>query len=439
MLKKSRVFLSAALVAVLFASTLILTSPNRAKACPPPPPATLLELFLRSDKIVIADVKSEKDGKIISDEEDYFSVEVVRNLRVQTILKGNAPKNMILNQTEYRDKKTADEAGAEVGAAEETIEYFPYGYRGSSKIERGERYLFFFAVNDETKQLELTDEVSAVKKLNDSELNLYQKRLAELKKITETKEDQLDALTDWLVRLIEEPATRWDGVADLTASFEMLEYEKDSADEASVAEAFVIDEDFSAGTSAIAKNLTDSQRENISSIYFGAGENIFNQTDEFYYSLSSLVARWDKSRILAYAYGVLQAAGENDAEKNARLMNYISTIVADERLSEIASLYGEADAETDAEPMSAENSESEKNEIVIAENEIKPADEAIDENQSNIVVKTEPTERQEEQQPKKLTVAEKRKNSLGDFKNRYEYLLARNFVVETETAEDVGK
>ncbi|HEX8637606.1 MAG TPA: hypothetical protein VF692_06065 [Pyrinomonadaceae bacterium] len=445
MSRQTRFFISAALVAVFTVSTFILSNSNRVKACPVPVPATLLELYLRSDLIVVADVKDEKDGKIIEDENSYYSVEVGRNLRVASILKGKTAKNFVFTKIEYRNKQENNEV-----AESEEEGYFPYGYRGLSKITNGERYLFFFTKDAETGRVELSDEISGVKKLNDFELDVHQKRLAELKKIVGTKENQLDALTDWLVSLTEEPSTRWDGVADLTASFRAVEYKKDEQD----AEPFVIDEDFTAHTPAIAENLSDSQKNYLSSVYFSSLSNIFDKddADEFYYSLSNLVSRWDKSRMLTYAYGVLQTVDQTDSAKAGRVMNYISMIAGDETLSEISSRYNESESE-DADEEIAE-AESTANAEVETEkagtgNETNAATEtlenpettessaAIEKIKSADFAQTEPTAKSAP--PEKLTRAQKREKALKDFAARYEYLLARNFAVEEPTTEIVQK
>lgn len=443
MLRQTRFFISAALAAVLF-STFILSPSNRVKACPVPMPATLLELYLRSDLIVVADVKDEKDGKIIEDENDYYSVEVNRNLRVSSVLKGKATKNFVFTKVEYRNKHENNEAVEDTGE-----EYLPYGYSGVTRIAGDERFLFFFTKDAETGKIELSDDVSGVKKLNDFELGLYQKRLAELKKIVETKEYQLDELTDWLVRLTEELATRWDGIADLTASFQAVEYKKDEEG----VDPFVIDEDFTANTPEIAENLSDSQKNYLSSLYFSALPTAFDRDDEFYYSFSNLVSRWDKSRILTYAFGVLQTVDQTDAAKTGRVMSYISMIVGDERLYEISSRYNESESEDVAEE-TGEQKESAANvkvetEKVETENTINTATETVENPEATEVseavgkvesldaVRTKPAA--ESAAPEKLTLAQKRESARRDFVVRYEYLLARNFAVGEESAEIAQK
>ncbi len=58
-------------------------------------------------------------------------------------------------------------------------------------------------------------------------MSIYLKRIKELKKISEAKKNQLVKLTEWLVRLVEEPITRDEGMSDLQASFMALEYEQE--------------------------------------------------------------------------------------------------------------------------------------------------------------------------------------------------------------------
>jgi len=451
MLKHIRFFVSAALVTVLLISTLFLSKPISIKACPPPPPDTLLSLYLKSDLIVVADVKSEEDGKIMIDEKDYQNIEVNRNLRVLSVLKGKTAKNFIYTRSEYRDKAET----AENVADETEGEYYPYGYRGNSKLTVGEKYLLFFVKDAETAKIELTDSVSGAKKLNDYDLGIHQKRIGELKEIIEKKENQIASLTEWLIRCLEESSTRWDGAYDLTASFEAVE-DKEESEEAKEIKRFVIDEDFYSRTPEIAENLTDSQKNYISSIYFSSIQNGLykDDADNFYYSLSNLVSHWDKSRIVMYAYNILQSVDKSDSDKIGQMMNYISTIIGDEQLNEISSGYAAIGAENnvgEVENEESEASEADETEYKIEETgEIEETETVQNAERIESVKKIEQVENVQSEntkenkketapQTEKLTPAQMREKILQDFTNRYVYLLARGFAVENENENELAE
>lgn len=422
MLKRIRFFFSLNLIAGLLLSTLILSKPASIKACPPPPPKTLLSLYLNSDLIFVADFVSEKDGKILHDEEDYYQIQVRKDLRISSMLKGRHSRNFIFTNTDFRNKKNVEKTEEETDEEAE-YEYTPYGYRGYSELTVGEKYLFFFKKDKETQQYELTDYTSGYKKLSDADLAIYKKRIDELKSITKNKDNQIAEITKWLIRCIEEPATRWDGVFELISSFEDLDYE-DEEEEAEEKETLVLGENFYSDEGQIAKNLSDSQKEFISSILFSSihHEMSKNNFDDFYYGLSNLVSRWDKMRLAVFAYSFFQTADKSDAKKIQNMMEYISNVVGDDELEEIASEY-------------LLNDSSEKTvEIVEGTAEVDGESENKTEEFVEIVRQNEPSAEtqvgeieESESQEQGSTFLQKQEKILQKFTARYEYMLARGF------------
>lgn len=437
MLKHIRFLTSATFVAILLVSTLILSVPVRVNACEDSPPATLLSLYMSSDLVVVANLTSEKDGKITTDENDYYFIEVNRNLRVSSVLKGKSRSNLIFTQTEFRYK------GEQTDEHEEEI-YYPYGYKWHQKFQVGERYLFFLKRNAETKQYELTDEVSGAKKLNDYELSVHEKRIEELAAIVGNKKNQLTALTEWILRCLEEEATRWDGVFMLNNSFEALMYgsESEVMEEAEEKTAnaenkpFVIDKDFHGYTPEIAENLSDSQKDRISSVLFGSlGQSLFEKdAGGFNYVFANVVKNWDKSRLAMYAFSILQTTGKAEYDKTETLINYIAAILGDEELYRIVEGYQSANYQQEDE-----ETIDKADEVSTPENtENKPAEPIVETDQQVVVKQIEVINIEEgqttpqqsvETQPEeeKLTAEQKREKALQDFIKRYEYLLARGF------------
>ena len=447
MLKRFRFLASANLVAVLFISTLILSKSEPIKACPAPIPMTLLALYLQSDVIFVADVMDEKDGKTTIDEEEYYFVEVIRNLKVSSILKGKPPKNFVYSDSEYRYKKAIEPPANDEDETE--IRLYSYGYKGSPRIKVGEKYLFFFRKDTESNEFSLTDEISGYKKLSDADLSVHKKRIEELKSIIRNKENQLDAITQWLIRLLEDPSTRWDGAFDLKRSFDNLAYSEKSESEEKLEtkEAFVIDKNFSIYTPEVARNLSDSQKEYISTIAFSSfRQEIENGFDGDSYILSELAARWDKSRLAMYAFSFLQTADKSDASKVNSIMSYISSILDDGKLYQIASDYPVDGSSEQTEETTEEQAIEETEPVNESENNVVEADESIitEETDKPAVSETEQnndTEKltESEEKTEKLTIAQKREKILQNFINRYEHLLARGFPVEVETEDELAQ
>ncbi len=443
MLKHIRFYTSAAFIAVLLVSTLILSIPVRVSACEDSPPATLLSLYMSSDLIVVANLTGEKDGKITTDENDYYFVEVNRNLRVSSVLKGKSRSNLVFSQTEFRYKtEQTDEY--------ETEQYFPYGYKWHQKLQVGERYLIFLKRNTETKQYELTDEVSGAKKLNDYELSVHEKRIEELKSIVGKKENQLSALTEWILQNLEEEATRWDGVFMLNNSLEALEYgsynEESEEPETPKNKPFIIDKDFNGYTPEIAENLTDSQKNRISSVLFNSlGHSLFEKdSDGFNYFFANVVKKWDKTRLAMYAFSILQTTEKADFEKIKTVMNYLASILGDDELYKIADRYSTADLQPESEEQPERTAGIEPPELPVNktaklidqnETQTEPQPEVKEVAENQVIA-----EQSEDIQPKaeKLTAEQKREKVLRDFTERYEYLLALGFpsAVNEEPAEN---
>lgn len=442
MIKRSRSFVSAVLLTVFI---VLLLAPARARACDDAPPATLLALYLRSDLILVAEVRSEKDGSITDEGEDYYFVDVERRLSVSSVLKGKLPPNFVFVQNEYRNKTGS---AAEESAPDEEIVYHPYGYRGGTEIEPGERYLFFFEKNAETRRFDLTDYVSGVKKLDDYELSVHVKRLRELRAIEKMRKDQAAALTAWLIRCAEEPSTRWDGVFELNESFRRLDYAVENNEK--IDNRLVLDRNYEGGAPIVAVNLSDGQKQYLSSLLFGklqAGQ--FERDDEFYFGLSALARRWDKARLAMYAFDQLQTIDRAEAEKVKTGMNYLAAVIEDEELSAIAERFPASDETKENEEDEAASTEISSEVKPAAETETKTVETKVADTQTLEVNAPATIERLAETKnaPKmiaaaesekaKPTLAEIREKLWREFNDRYQYLVATNF--EGKKAEQVAE
>ena len=422
MLNKVRYFFTLNLIIVLSVSTLVLSSPAKVEACPVVQPLTLLPLYLRSDVIFVADVVSEKDGEIKSFEE-FFSVDIIKNLKISSVLKGKPGRNFSFTTTEVRLKNLPESL-----PDEEKADVFPYDNRENLNIKVGERYLFFFRQDLKTKKYELTDYASGYKKLSNPDLNVYEKRIKDLEKIVEKEENQLEKITEWFVRCIEEPATRWDATSDLRVSFVSAEYESED-EESDEKEPFMLNEDFDAGAPEIAESMTDSQKERISSIvYSSIQDEILN--DSFYSTLSSLVINWDKPRLATYAYSFLQTADATDAQKTRLILEYIANVSGDEKLSDLAYGFPLDDEIEEKKVFVVEQKTETVSEPSTDVDESVKTDETVEQNRDASVEKTEEVEPVKDP---KLSLAQKREKILQEFTSRYEYLLVRGFNAEDES------
>ena len=376
-----RSFVSAAVIFILLISLCALPETVSAKRCPVRMPDSLLTLYLKSDLVVVGSIRSEKTLKMTGDYDygSYFDVE--KKLDISDTLKGQKPDSATFKTSKYKPKN-AENTDA---VSEET--------EGYANI--GDKALFFLAKNTENGFYELADSSSAIKKLEDGDLDIYVKRIEELKRITAARKNQLTKLTEWLVRLVEEPATRAEGTVDLQASFSALKYEQEEQEEnakitknadekenVSVKEPILLDKNFTAGsTSEIAKLLTDSQKQRISNVLlvsinadlvkFNNAESEEEITPD--YELISLTKEWDKTTFAMNSFALLQNTDNSNYRKVSFLLNTVASFLEDEQLYEISGNYESALSEDD----NALTEYSDEEEV--AEPEIMEESEASDE------------------------------------------------------------
>jgi hypothetical protein len=206
-----------------------------------------------------------------------------------------------------------------------------------------------------------------------------------------------ERLAGWLVELVEDPATRYDGVSDLNSSFSRLNdenYEIETGQK-------VVEDEYrpKRQTAEIAKSLTSGQRSRISDVLherlqdsLADGEPDYEELLIDDVDLIVLRRNWDKSSYSGYIYALLQSSDGSDAKAIAVLMKHLAYISDDSQLRNIHYQYACAifEKETSLE-------ETDRIEIEAAPNK------------------------------KRGSLKEKRTKLLDEFRARAEYLLARDF------------
>lgn len=412
MFKQSRFFFSASFIAVLFVSFFSFSNNVSAKTkrCPIDLPKPLLPLYLQSDLVFIADIKSEKFSKPENentDDANYISIE--RTLDVVKVFKGRKINELIYSTTEYRPQMNAVEP-------EEIYVDEPYGM--DTKLTQGKRYLFFF-VKDENI-FYLTDYRSGAREITSANSLVLDKQLDELSKIFAVKKNQLSKVTEWLVRLTEEDETLWDGASSLSRSFAGIGAEETEE------QAFVLDKTFNEYSPKIAEQISQSQKDRLSNVFIASLNRYFyggEKDAEFDYTLSQIVENWDRTRMAMYGFGILQSIEKADTEKTSRAMNFIADIVSDSELYDIYYQYEQA---------IGENKEPETAETIEPENAPKiAADETQNVNEENVRTENAVSD---ENSPDNLHA-----KILQRFYDRFQILVARNFEPEPETVQTVEK
>ena len=336
----SRLFISATLIALLTVSSLFVNL-KPVRACPLPPPQTLLQLFMESDLAIAADVTGEKLLKQDDQNEYGYWAELKKDVRPVKIYKGNPPRDLSFEDRDFFARTTNDD-GTSNGEEERTYALLP-----------GKRYLLFLRKNEKSGAYELIPTSSASRELETADEGLYDERLSELAAILKARKDQLPTLTEWLVKLTEEPATLYDGVSDLRSTFDALsdsdaEEEEEAGDDKAV---FHLAEYSQVSLPDIAESLTNSQKQRISSVLdrqlhdvlaAAVPEGDEPASIELDYDFVRLVCNWDREHLTIGANALLLNSDPADSRRVDILMTLIGYAINDEELNSLWERYREA-------------------------------------------------------------------------------------------------
>lgn len=177
-----------------------------ALACPSDDLQPLRVMYLTSDHIVAARVGKTETitaEKSDGDDESEMLVYLKTALLVSSTLKGEHEPVVYVYHSSYGN----------------------YG-DVLSRLEEGQTFLAFLNRRGEEDGYEIENMNSGIQTLSDDELKIYTRRLEELDSIMQAKAPSVAEIDEWLIRCIEEPATRWEGVYDLWNSHNYLSSEK---------------------------------------------------------------------------------------------------------------------------------------------------------------------------------------------------------------------
>jgi hypothetical protein len=328
MLRKSRLYFSAVLAALVLASLLLTTN---VKACEDAP-QTFLTLYMNSDLIAIAKFESESEPKKANEEEYGYSLDSQRKLVFTKIFKGNKElKTVSFAYSQYVPNPNQNNSEAE----EEEYHEAEYDF-DLSKIKIGGEYLFFLTVNKETGEYYVTDHVSGVREI-DKNLSFYEKNLSDLEQIAAAKENQSELLAEWIVKSVENKDSREDGIADLSESFNSLAYQEEDAQFKGKGPFVVTEDGYGIYTVGVARHLTPSQKERVSAVLYPMlQEAWFAEKPEYAnYSISAILGGINKSRLAVYAYNSMQSVGKNDFERRQVIGGFLTDTIGDEGFSKL--------------------------------------------------------------------------------------------------------
>ena len=288
------------------------------------PPSTLLRLHRESDLIAIVTVGKSRFVKAENESKQFLTA-----LNVSTLLKGDSAQR-IIPLYHWVSEEASDE--------------------DKDQIKAGDTLLVFLdrRKSDDDKPMdgfELSDWSRAVKKLDNAALSVYRQRIEELTPILQRSQADNAELIEWLVRCIEEPATRWDGALELgrLTAFSPLSDQtkkKEPPDEKLIA-AIVTQ---SAGKpleleqpqSPLLSLLNEGQRGRVLNALFSIQDL---QQDDL--ELAELVRGLNDKRLVPYLVAQLHRLVPEAPQLAERLVTAIAEILDDEAIEKAADHYRE--------------------------------------------------------------------------------------------------
>jgi hypothetical protein len=302
------------------------------------PASTLLRLHRESDLIAIVTVGKSRLVKAENESKQFLTA-----LNVSTLLKGDSAQRAIPFY-HWVSEETSDEDNHQINPGDTLLVFLDRRKSDDHKPMDG---------------FELSDWSRAVKKLDNAALSVYRQRIEELTPILQRGQDNNAELIEWLVRCIEEPATRWDGALELghLTAFSPLpdQTKKEPLDEKSitaiVAQSAEKPLELEEPQSPLLSLLNEGQRGRVLNTLFSIQE--LRESDM---ELVELVRGLDDKRLLPYLVAQLHRLVPEAPELAERLVTAVAEILEDEAIEKAADHYCEnADYSQDEEQEEEDN------------------------------------------------------------------------------------
>ncbi len=351
---------------MVLAATSILFMPSQASACEDPI-TPLRGLFMQSHLIVVGTLGTPGKWKSLGQEKDadfqYFSREFP--VHVEEVIKGASTKSLYV--TEMYTEYLMDENGKA-----KPVSPAPTSEVTSELADKKGRQIFFLEKDEDGNfTLVYTGREIGSKP---EELKLYVSRLNELAEMSRGGEPDKMKTIEWLVGMLENPVTRYDGAYELQESFYLLNHPEDASgghDEHGEppTEAAAEGENTPAeggeenggheegyvtyGDAEFAKLLTAAQKERIVKAFLGVKflyePKKYEGSEDTYYdilsendlTLMNLAGELRDRRVSDRLLAELPKAARHEAWFAVRMMEIIGDNFKDEKIKTIAQKYSD--------------------------------------------------------------------------------------------------
>jgi hypothetical protein len=314
-------------------------------------PSSLLDLHRQSDLIAIAQVGQ----SVVAGTDNEMKLTQVRtDLRVSSQLKGENDQKVIpfyhwTNNVYYRWAHNVSPPEFKQGARLLVFLQF-------RKTEDGKRLDGFEVIGWEGK---------SIKELDDGALAVYRQRIDELTAIFRRGDPEPAEIVEWLIRCVEEPATREEGIRKLSDGLSLLELQherenEDKSQSVEVEESAGQSEDDEEGSNEQSDNddLAETSRESIRLAAALTQEHktrlanalfAIEELNEGDMELVSLIQKFGDERLASYLVSQLRRVADRAPRLAESLVWKIAQAINDEDIRRLANDYDDAAAYDESE------------------------------------------------------------------------------------------
>lgn len=244
---------------------------------------------------------------------------------------------------------------------EPVVNVYHWAYGGQQDTyANGDRLLVFLkrrVKTDDDKSAggyEVEDETYGVKKLSDADLSIYLQRMQALEMILAEEKPEIEGLLEWLVRCVEEPATRWEGASDLFSSY-TSEFRGAKTEAASERPG---EDGTGQENPTFVSLLSAEQKKRLEDVLFNIDE--LTERDQ---QLVRVVRSWNDDRVVPFLLSQLRRWQANPPDIALGVMFLVTEFVYDEQLQNLSAEYystATGEQEEKAEDATAGDNRSQK-------------------------------------------------------------------------------
>jgi hypothetical protein len=292
---------------------------------------TMLSLYTKSDAVVIGRYNKREEAGVERVSDGFTVVNIKTMFDVTTVLKGEPRKFVTVESQEFRYQiQKSGEAPRDAVFVDDIA-----SRKADDEPKPGDTVLVFLQNNGDT--VDLTDDLDGVRKVTPAEQSIIESRIKELNSLFDGERPDAAKIAAWLIRCVENRATRWDGTHELLQGFRRMEWQSKPDPngyeriDPSVADKYGLES---------AKALTPDMRRSLTRILVNSviserQEKTISDGDR---ELITLVKSWDPEAAASAMLSLLKSGGFSQHE-NTGMMYRVAELLGDAQTAKLHQSY----------------------------------------------------------------------------------------------------